>query len=78
MPTRYAYMITRLDTGRRMSSGTLVLIGDDTAKLADSLLTQNRVEHSYYAGSRRCSVWPQPADVPMPDTAPVTAEHYDG
>ncbi|MFF9088630.1 hypothetical protein ACF1BE_19800 [Streptomyces sp. NPDC014991] len=61
-----------------MSRGTLTLVGDDTAKLAAALLAQNRAEHSYYDGPRRCSVWPQPADTPMPDTAPVTAEHFDG
>ncbi|MGW2708677.1 hypothetical protein ACWC4J_06745 [Streptomyces sp. NPDC001356] len=76
--TRYAYSITRTDTGRRMSRGTLALVGDDTATLAGSLLAQNRVEHSYYTGPRRCSIWPQPADEPTPDTVPDTAEHYDG
>ncbi|MEU0675460.1 hypothetical protein ABZ330_21715 [Streptomyces sp. NPDC006172] len=78
MPTRYAYLITRTDTGQPMSLGTLTLVGDDTAALAVSLLARNRGEHSYYSGPRRCSVWPQPVDEPLPDTAPVTAEHFDG
>jgi hypothetical protein len=78
MTTRYAYSIARTDTGRRMSRGTLTLVGDDTAKLAGSLLAQNRVEHSYYTGPRRCSIWPQPADQPTPATVPINAEHYDG
>jgi hypothetical protein len=74
MPTRYAYLITRIN-GRVMSRGTLV--GDDPAALAAELLARNQCEHSYYTGPRRCSIWPHPAEEPVPDTPPAGAQQFD-
>lgn len=74
MPTRYAYLITRL-RGRVMSRGTTE--ADDPSALAAELLALNRIKHSYYSGPRRCSIWPHPGDEPVPDNAPADAEHFD-
>lgn len=78
---RYGYLIHRTDDDtednrRTMSRG--VRTTDQTpAELADELLADNRVAHSYYPGPRRCWVWELTDDF-LSKTAPDGAEPYDG
>lgn len=77
--TRYAYEIRRLDNGRRITSETLRLDGDDVERLAGDLIRRARVQHPQQQGPLRCSIWPWPDETAeFPDTAPVDAQHVDG
>lgn len=75
---RFTYLIQRTDTGRRMSTG-VTTTGSTTAQLAAELVAQNRAEHSYYTGPRRCWVWPHDPLRALAhlEHAPDGAEQYD-
>ncbi|MEW1719792.1 hypothetical protein [Streptomyces sp. NPDC093109] len=79
---RYTYLITRADTGRRMSTGVITALSSPhptPERLAADLVAINRFNHPYYLGGRTCWIWPHdPEQVPAHmDTAPDGAERYD-
>ncbi|MEV8418182.1 hypothetical protein AB0P45_31975 [Streptomyces niveus] len=75
---RYTYLIQRVDTGRRMSTG-VITTSATTTELAVELVAQNRAEHSYYTGPRCCWVWPHDPEQALAhlEQAPDGAEQYD-
>ncbi|MDJ0461570.1 hypothetical protein [Streptomyces sp. H27-C3] len=68
---------------RCLSRGTRTVIPTEpdspatTRDLADELVRQNRVDHSYYTGPLRCSIWHRSPGDRLPDTAPEVTERFD-
>lgn len=83
MHARYAYLIERTDDEtepdrRTLSRGSRTpQPGWDERALADELVSENRVAHSYYTGPLRCSLWAHEAGEPIPATAPDDATRFE-